>query len=215
MYDLPYYKEKDAALVLEFMRQHPFAFLTGVNEQQQPVATQVPVLMEEREGQLFLQGHIMRQTDHHRAFLHNPQALVVFTGPHTYVSASWYDNKQQGSTWNYMSVHARGTIHFKEEAVLRNILARTTSHFENDPSSGANYKDLPADYIDRLVKAIVAFEIEVTGLNHVFKLSQNRNQASYDAILQKLEEQGGDGAAIAAEMQQRRSQLFKPGGSAE
>jgi transcriptional regulator len=66
------------------------------------------MLVEERDGKLILHGHIMRKTDHHKAFHENPQALVVFTGPSSYVSATWYTNPHMGSTWNYMSVHLRG-----------------------------------------------------------------------------------------------------------
>ncbi len=98
MYNLPFYKESDKAVVLEFMRNHPFVFLTGCDAENKPVATQVPVFIDEREGKLFLSGHIMRQTDHHRAFLHNPNVLAVFTGPHTYVSASLYTDQHSAST---------------------------------------------------------------------------------------------------------------------
>lgn len=215
MYDLPKYKEQDDAVIKAFIRQHPFALLTGVNGQQQPVATQIPVFIDERDGRLYLSGHIMKQTDHHRAFVQNPQALIIFTGPHTYVSASWYQNKKQGSTWNYMTVHAHGNMRFLDEKALRDVLHRTTRHFENDPHSGANYEDLPQEYVDQMAKAIVAFELEVTRLEHVFKLSQNRDQVSYDNIIARLQEQGGQAAAVAQEMQKRRSQLFKADSAAE
>ena len=68
MYSLPYFKEGDQEVVLEFMRKHPFVFLTGVNEESKPVATQVPVFIDEKDGKLFLTGHIMRNNDHHKAF---------------------------------------------------------------------------------------------------------------------------------------------------
>src|ERR1044071_352985 len=98
MYNLPYFKEKDTAVVLQFVKEHPFAFITGCDAENKPVATQIPVFIDERDGKLFLSGHIMRNTDHHKAFEHNPHVLAVFTGAHTYVSASWYDDKKQGST---------------------------------------------------------------------------------------------------------------------
>src|SRR5687768_5654901 len=110
MYNLSYFKEDDKQVLLQFLIDHPFAFLTGSNLKGQQVATQIPLLIEERDNDLYLHGHIMRQTDHHKAFVENPQALAVFTGPHTYVSATWYTNPQTGSTWNYMSVHLRGNI---------------------------------------------------------------------------------------------------------
>lgn len=208
MYNLPYFKEEDAGVVLDFIRKHPFAFLAGCSIENKPVATQIPVFIDEREGKLFLSGHMMKNTDHHKAFSHNPEVLAVFSGAHTYVSASWYDNKQQGSTWNYMSVHAKGVLKFLDETALRAVLERTTSHFENNPNSGANFKDLPEEYVQRMVKAIVAFEIEIKEMDHVFKLSQNRNEKSYDNIIDKLKEQGGDAEKIGELMEQRKGKVF-------
>lgn len=208
MYNLPYYKEKDGAIVLEFMKQHPFIMLIGTDAEQKPVATQVPVLISERDGHIWLRGHIMKGNDHHQAFLKNQNVLAVFTGPHTYVSASWYENTQQGSTWNYMTVHAKGELSFLEEEQLLQVLDALTSHFENNPFSPALYKEIPEDYVTRMKKAIIAFEIKVTAMDHVFKLSQNRDQKSFERIIEKLQN-GHDGAkAIASEMSKRKNQFF-------
>ncbi|HEX5654045.1 MAG TPA: FMN-binding negative transcriptional regulator, partial [Chitinophagaceae bacterium] len=166
---------------------------------------------DKKEGKLFLSGHIMKNTDHHNAFLQNPQVVAVFSGPHSYVSASWYEDKRQASTWNYISVHARGHLQFTDENALLTILERTTNHFENNPYSGANFRDLSPDYVQRLAKAIVAFEIEVQQIDNVFKLSQNRDEKSYDNIIHKLEEKDGAGSFIADQMKERRSALFKQG----
>jgi transcriptional regulator len=218
MYNLPYFKEKDQQVVLDFIRQHPFAFIAGCSDDGKPVATQIPVFIDERDarpdgavgrGKLFLSGHMMRNTDHHKAFLYNPNVLAVFTGAHTYVSASWYEDKKQGSTWNYMSVHAKGVLKFLDDQALLNVLKRTTNHFENNPYSGANFEDLPEEYVHSMAKAIVAFEVEVLQIDNVFKLSQNRDEKSYQNIIQKLEAQDADGKYIAEEMKQRTSQLFK------
>jgi transcriptional regulator len=209
MYNLPYFKEKDQAVVLQFMRTHPFVFLTGCDAQSKPVATQVPVFIDERDGKLYLSGHMMKKTDHHLAFVQNPNALAVFTGPHTYVSASLYSDPQQASTWNYMSVHARGIITFSGEQELLNILKRTTSHFENNPDSPSLFEKLPSEYIEKLIHAIIAFEMEVTWIDNVFKLSQNRDEESYHSIINKLQQSDDDSRQIAAEMEKRTSQLFK------
>jgi len=90
MYYLSYFKEEDKHILLQFLHDYPFAFLTGSTSTGKQVATQIPILIVEREGEWYLQGHIMRNTDHHKAFNENPQVLAVFTGPHAYVSASWY-----------------------------------------------------------------------------------------------------------------------------
>ena len=98
MYDLPYYKENSDTVVKQFIAEHPFAFIAGCDENSKPVATQIPVFTEERDGKLYMTGHLMKSTDHHRAFLYNPNVLVVFTGNHSYVSATWYNNPHQAST---------------------------------------------------------------------------------------------------------------------
>jgi len=209
MYSLPYFKEGDQEVVLEFMRKHPFVFLTGVNEENKPVATQVPVFIDERDGKLFLTGHIMRNNDHHKAFEKNPNILAVFTSPHVYVSATWYDNPHQASTWNYMSVHAKGTIRFGNKEDLIAILKRLTLHYENNNTASTTvFDNLTPEYTEPLLKAIVAFEVEVVSIDNVFKLSQNRNEKSFQNIMDKLNEQGNDGKFIAAEMKKIQHQLF-------
>ena len=211
MYNLPHFKEKDQAVVVEFMKQHPFAMLIGCSENV-PAATQIPLLFEDREGKMILTGHMMRKQDHHQAFEKNPQVLVVFTGPHTYVSATLYSDQQQASTWNYMSVHARGTIQFLGEKGLENALRRLTLRYENNNSDSATiFDNLPEDYRRKLMKSIIAFEIEIQSLENVFKLSQNRDKESYGHIINHLNSQQGDGQMIAREMERRSADLFTDG----
>lgn len=201
MYNLPHFKEQDAEKVKAFMRAHPFALLSGVDAQQRPVATQVPLLIREREGKLFLLGHIQRKTDHCKAFEQNQQVLAIFSGPHAYISASWYTNPQTASTWNYMAVHARGQLRFLADEALFQVLEETTLHFENNPASPALVSQMPKHYMEAMMKAIVAFEMEVTAIDHVFKLSQNRDQASFERIIRELKAQGGESALVAEEME--------------
>jgi transcriptional regulator len=208
MYSVPYFKEKDNVEVMSFMRQNPFIILCGSDEQGRAVATHVPVLIDEINGQLMLRGHFMKNTDHHAAFAKNPEALAIFIGPHTYVSASWYSNPKQASTWNYLTVHARGKLSFPGEQQLMQILKDTTAYFENNPDSPAGFEQLPEDYVQRLSKAIIAFEINVDQLDNVFKLSQNRDRKSYRTIMDKLNEQDDAAKQIAAEMQRREQRLF-------
>jgi transcriptional regulator len=126
VYSLPYFKESDGATVIEFMREHPCIVITGADKNGKPVATQIPVFVDERDGKMFLSGHIMRQTDHHLGFAENSEVLALFTGAHCYVSASWYVEPKQASTWNYMTVHARGKLSFLDSAALIGVLKRTT-----------------------------------------------------------------------------------------
>jgi len=209
MYDLPYYKEKSDTVVKQFISEHPFAFIAGCDENNKPVATQIPVFIEERNGKLHMTGHMMRSTDHHKAFLCNPNVLVVFTGNHSYVSATWYSNPHQASTWNYMSVHVQGVMSFLDEEGLEDVLRKTTLHFENgNKQSTTVFDNLTEEYKRQLMKAIIAFEIEVREMGHVFKLSQDRDVKSYDMIKEKLTQQDGDAKGVADEMEKRTKELF-------
>ncbi|HEX4876956.1 MAG TPA: FMN-binding negative transcriptional regulator [Chitinophagaceae bacterium] len=208
MYNIPHFKAQDAEEVLQFMKEYPFIFLAGTDSENKPVVTQVPVFIDERDDKLFLSGHMMRQTDHHKAFEQNKNVLAVFTGPHTYVSATWY-TQPMGSTWNYMSVHAKGTIRFGDKEELMAVLRRLTLHYENgDTASSTVFDNLPVGYTESMMKGIVPFEIEIQELQHVFKLSQNRDEESYDNIIVQLKKKGGDAAAVAAIMEKRKAKVF-------
>jgi transcriptional regulator len=212
MYHFSYFKEKDKQTILDFIENHPFAFLTGSFLSGKQVATQIPILIEERNGELFLQGHIMRNTDHHKALIENPNALVVFTGASTYVSASWYTNPQNGSTWNYMSVHINGQVDFMTNDELVEFMRKLTLKFEKgNTNSHTIYDNLPESFLSKMMPAIAGFEIKAEKIDNVFKLSQNRDEKSYLNIISKLEEQGGDSALIALEMKKRKAELFPEG----
>jgi transcriptional regulator len=211
MYNYPEYIEKDQAKVIEFMHNHPFITLIGCDLEKRIEATQIPVLVEEREGRIILHGHVARKTDHHKAFEDNPDVLALFTSPHTYVSGTWYTgNPRQASTWNYISIQARGTIQFKNEEALIGLLKKLSLHFEKgNVHASTIYDNLPVEYTGKLVKAIIAFEIEVSEIENVFKLSQNRDQMSYENIITELENQDDSGRYIAQRMRENGSQVFK------
>lgn len=212
MYNFSYFKEKDKQAILQFLEEYPFAFMTGSFLSGTQVATQIPILIEERDGELFLQGHIMRKTDHHKAFMENPNALLVFTGPSCYVSASWYSTPQIGSTWNYMSVHIAGQVDFMTDKELITFMRKLTLKFENGNTQSLTFYDnLPDHFLDKMIPAIVGFEIKAEKLENVFKLSQNRDEKSYLNIISELDKRGGSSALIASEMKKRKDELFPAG----
>jgi transcriptional regulator len=212
MYNFSYFKEKDQQVILDFLEEYPFAFLTGSFLSGKQVATQIPVLVEQRNGELLLQWHIMRNTDHHKALVENPNALIVFTGPSCYVSASWYTNPYIGSTWNYMSVHAEGQLECMSEERLVAFMQKLTFKFEKgNPDSPTFYDNLPASFLDKMMPLIAGFELKVDKLQNVFKLSQNRDPESYDTIIAHLEAREGTAPMVAGEMRKRRAALFPPG----
>ncbi|WKV12111.1 FMN-binding negative transcriptional regulator [Marivirga harenae] len=209
MYNLPRYREKDKKVIKDFISAYPFAFLSGCDLDGRPTATQLPLFLENSNGKEVLRGHLMKGTDHHKAFLHNENVLAVFTGRHTYVSATWYQNPNTASTWNYMSVHVKGVLRFVNEDELAEILQMTSLHFEGQNQRSATvYDNLPEDFKRRTLQLIAGFEIEVEEIDAVFKLSQDNDVDSYHNIIRKLKELDEDGRTIASEMEKRTELLF-------
>jgi transcriptional regulator len=207
MYKMPEFTENDQQAVIDFIYQHPFIVLTGCHNNI-PVATQVPVLIHEQDGKIVLRGHIMRKTDHHLAFEANPQVLVLFTGPQCYVSASWYSQRNIGSTWNYMTVHGRGTMQYKNEAHCLQLLTDLTHKYE-DPQQKPELLEYMSmeGYVKPMMKAIVSFEIVLESITPIFKLSQNRDDKSHARIVEELKNRGDyNSMEIAKEMLKRRGE---------
>jgi transcriptional regulator len=203
LYDIPYFKASNHQEVLDFMQAHPFVTICGVDTNGLPVATHIPVLIKIEHDKIIISGHVMRKQDHSIAFESNKNVLVIFSAPSAFVSASWYTSKNMGSTWNYQTVHARGALEMKDEAHLRILLTDLTLYFEKDPDSPTQVKNLSEEYMQQNMKAIYSFEIIVTQLHHVFKLSQNRDEASHTNIQTELNK--GDAACqyMAAAMKRK------------
>ena len=189
MYKLPHFTENDPDKVIAFMKENTFAIVTGLGEQY-PVATHIPLeVVVEADGKIVLCGHVMKNSDHHKAFVKNSNVLVIFNGPHCYVSASWYNNPQSASTWNYMTVHAKGNIVFTDDAGTYAAIKEVTNKYEGTATAAA-FDTMPKEYIDQMLKAIIGFTIEVEKLDNVFKLSQNKSETEQINIIEQLKKTG-------------------------
>ncbi|MGN6567586.1 MAG: FMN-binding negative transcriptional regulator [Flavipsychrobacter sp.] len=208
MYKLPYFTESNKDEVINFMQQYSFITLI-CNDGKQSVATQIPVLFDIKKDEVVLRAHIMRKTDHHLAIEQNKDVLVLFQGPHCYVSSSWYTEKM-GATWNYLTVHARGTTKFLDDKETIELLGDLTAQYEANQEQPLLIQDMPEGHVSSLVKAIIGIEIKLYDIYPIFKLSQNRDDGSYINIVKHLlKSEDKDAHIIAAEMQKRRPGLFQ------
>ena len=204
---MPYFTEPEHEKVLGFMQSHSFVTLIA-NDGLATEATQVPSLIDEREGKLIISAHIMRKTSHHLAMEKNPEVLVLFTGPHCYVSSGWYSEKM-GATWNYQTVHVRGKVTFTDDPGTVDILRRLHEKYETGQEQPLFIDGLPEGYVATHVKAIAGLEIVVADIYPIFKLSQNRDDESYINIVKHLlDTDDADAHKVAGEMKLRRPKLF-------
>jgi transcriptional regulator len=203
MFKLPHTIEKDKQAVIDFMKANSFALVTGIGLSY-PVATQLPLEVQEKNDAIFITGHLMKKTDHHIAFEANENVLVIFTGPHCYISASWYANPQNVSTWNYMTVHAKGKIKFMDDDETYEAIKSLTNKYES-PQSLAAFNQMPKAFVLKEMKAIIGFTIQVEMLENVFKISQNKTKEDQIKIIANLRERNSndDDIQIANEIEKR------------
>jgi transcriptional regulator len=184
MYIPSYYKESDEQKLIEFMAAHNFALLISAADNV-PTATHLPFLIERRENKIYLVSHMARANPQWQSFSNN-ELLIVFQGPHAYISPAHYEKQENVPTWNYIAVHAYGKMKLIEDSQeVFNLMERTINNFEKDFFT--QWKNLSPDYVNGMLKAIVAFEIEVTKLEGKFKLSQNKTKNEQKNIINTFE----------------------------
>ncbi len=202
---MPEFQEKNPEAILDFIRKYPLGMVTAAGENG-VVATHVPLLIDGDASRFRLRGHVMRKTSHWEGFKKASEVLVAFTGPDAPVLESWNTGRPFGGTWNYMAVHVRGKLKYLPESDLVEILRDLKNLYEVEPST--KFEDLPGEYVPSLIKAIEGFEILVSSVEAVFKLSQNRSRSDFESTVKELQQKGGESALVAEEMTARRSVFF-------
>ncbi len=152
-----------------------------------------------------LRGHVARANPVWRDHLSEVDALVIFQGPHTYISPAWYPTKQEHGkvvpTWNYAVVHARGPLCVVDDrAWLRQFVQKLTKHHEAPRTEPWKVTDAPADFIDTMVASIVGIEIPIVTLTGKWKVSQNRPEKDRIGVAEGLMQDPSDAAAAMASL---------------
>lgn len=197
MYTPKFFEENDTAELLAFMREYNFAVLI-TNENGRAEGSHLPFITEQRENGLILSAHMARANQRWKQF-NEADVLVIFSGPHAYVSPLLYKEKQNVPTWNYIAVHAYGKVNILEDnlALLeKQIEAYDPAYFHG------NWQEIPAEYKTNLAKGIVAFEITVTGLQGKKKLNQNKPGEDAHRVIEAFEKGTPGEQNIAAYMKE-------------
>jgi transcriptional regulator len=199
LYVPAHFRVDDPETLARFIEANAFASLVSHGAGGLQVS-HVPLLAERADdGKLRLLGHVARANEHWKGLESATEVLAIFHGPHAYVSPTWYASHPSVPTWNYAVVHAHGKARLMDEAELHELLMRLSSTYEAPNPKPWRMSELPAPYVDGMLKMIVGFEIEVERLEGKFKLSQNR-PADAPRVAEALEAQGE--APVAALMRE-------------
>jgi transcriptional regulator len=199
MYQPPLFREDRLDVLHGLMRTHPFGLIISVGPDGEPVANAIPLLLDAAAGEKgTLRGHLARANPHWKLLAERARALVVFQGPYTYVTPSWYETKKETGkvvpTWNYVIVQARGQVRIHEDAAwLRAHVGALSDAHEEKRAEPWSVSDAPESFIDSLLKGIVGFEIEITSLEGKWKVSQNRPVPDRVGVVAGLATDGGEG----------------------
>ena len=168
-------------------------------------ASHIPFLVEYHGEELHLLGHLARPNPQVEDLGHDEQVLAIFSGPHAYISPSWYAAGPAVPTWNYVDVHVYGTVRLVREADwLRSLLLRLSDRHEAGSSNPWRMRELPEPYLQGMLKGIVGLDIAVTRLEGKYKLSQNRPAVDRPRVIAELERrEDADSRALAHLMRER------------
>ncbi len=193
---------RDLATLHDFIERHSFGLLLSqVNGE--PFGTHIPFLVDRDRGEFgTLLGHVARANPHWRTLADQP-GFAVFSGPHAYISPTWYQAEAVVPTWNYTAVHAYGRITLVEdEATLIDLLTRTVAVYEQIMPAPWSF-DPAAEYVGRMAAQIVGFRFEITKLEGKFKLNQNHPPERRERVIGELDTRGTENErAIADAMRQ-------------
>ncbi len=196
MYIPAHFRVDDPVLLQGLIREYSFGTLVTC-EEGVPFAGHLPFLLDaERGSHGTLRAHLARANPQWQHFQFGTEVLAIFQGPHAYVSPSWYETHPSVPTWNYAVVHAYGVPRLLEGEELHAALADLVSAYESPRTQPWQFESLTEEYVEKMQRAIVGFEIEITRLEGKFKLSQNRPEADRLGVIEHLS-QSGDPLEVA------------------
>jgi|SRR5690625_2460273 len=196
MYIPKLFQVKEIKEIKQFIAENSFGTIISQSDGQL-VATHTPMLLRKIDGQYIITGHMAKANPQWKDLVSsNENVLIIFQGPHTYVSSSWYE-AENVPTWNYQVVHVYGNVRIMSEEELVEDLTILLEKYEKDRVNPILWETLSAK-TKQQVKAIVGFKVIIEDIQAAYKLSQNRNSKDFDNIIEKLSE-GDDQAKLISE----------------
>lgn len=182
------FRVENAEKLTAFIRANSFAIVV-TRDEAGSFASHLPMLYEPDAGPHgTLIAHMARANPQWQHFSSGEEILVIFQGPHAYISPAWYESQPAVPTWNYVAVHAYGVPRLiTDPAQVVSVLEAMTSHYETGRAEPWRMEQLPGEYVEGMLKGLVAFEVAVTRMEGKFKLGQNRSAADLKGVCAELE----------------------------
>ena len=199
MYLPEHFNETDPDIIFDFLKNNAFATIISTSNNV-PLASQLPLLVTLQGSKLRFEGHMARANNQWQQLQQNNNALIIFQGPHSYVSPSYFQ-KPGAPTWNYVSIHAYGKVTMTEDPQeLKRIVETLANSYESQKENSWT-----PDYPDNMLKAIIGFEIQVERLEAKYKLSQNRSKIDQQGIIEHLSKLADQDSQAIAELMKVRN----------
>lgn len=203
MYIHPLNSWQNEVEIIDFINQNAFGTLVTYHNERS-LATHLPfILSKNPKGEALLSGHVAKANLQWKSLPNDADVLVIFQGPHAYISSSWYDHENV-PTWNYLAVHVYGKIRLIDGEKLMNHLKSLVDTYENGRANRSSIENMSSSFVENQMKALVGFEVIIGEVLASAKLSQNRDKKNYQTIIHRLESSNNPmDAAIAKEMKHR------------
>lgn len=173
--------------IKDFIVRHSFATVV-TTDKGKSIASHLPVMLRQIDDVYYITGHVAYANPLWKALQANAeQALVMFQGPHAYISSSWY-KEEEVPTWNYQSVHVYGSATIMSKQELEEDLILLLQKYEQHRENAALWDNL-SDQAKKQIRGIVGFKIKFEDVQAAYKLSQNRHDEDYKNIIKKLYEE--------------------------
>jgi transcriptional regulator len=198
MYVPGFYRNDQIDEIAEVIKNQNFGILVSTGAERRITASHLPFHVKQNSNELILTAHLSAANPQWKKWKENEEVLIIFQGPHTYISSSWYDHVNV-PTWNYIAVHIYGNITFLNEEQTIQHLDELLSYHEKREPSPVSLQSMGMDYVKKEMKGLKAIQITSTEIRSAFKLSQNRNDTNLELIMAELNKRGDENSLAIAE----------------
>lgn len=187
MYIPEIFAQNDPEEIKNFIREHALGVLISQVQLPEPLITHLPFILKDIDGSFVLETHLANKNPHLQHLKTGKPSTVVFQGSNTYISSSLYSH-QNVPTWNYQAVHVFGTVEVMSASELVTHLTQSVDFFEGKRHQSVHFSEMNQAMVSGFLKQITGIKLTPYKLEAKYKLSQNRNESDFKAVVDDLQQ---------------------------